>query len=103
MESDLVRIKEDQAKHCAKYEKRIHEHEDSVSEYKKLIKSLGNEKAVLSAAVEARDSKLLKMEALKKEFQNMKQEFDENRNLRSQIVSTSTHSRTFCFKQCVLE
>jgi len=89
LESDLARLKEDRVKHAAAYERRIEEHADDVGDYKKVIKSLSNEKAVLSAAVEARDSKLGRMEELKQEVQSLKQQVGESRNLQSQTVSTA--------------
>jgi predicted nuclease with TOPRIM domain len=89
LESDLSRSKDDQAKHSAAYEKRKQEHNVSVSEYKRAIKSLDNEKSVLSAAVEARDSKLTKMEKLKKEIQSLKRQVEDSRNLKNQMVRTN--------------
>ena len=94
LESDLTRLKEDQIKRSAAYEKQIHDHKDSVGEYQKLIKSLGNEKAVLSAAVEARDSKLIRMDELKQEVHSLKEQVVKDRKVQTQMVSAPWHENT---------
>jgi hypothetical protein len=94
LESDLARLKEDQIKRSAAYEKQIYDHKDSVGEYQKLIKSLGNEKAVLSAAVEARDSKLIRMDELKQEVHSLKEQVVKDRKVQTQMVSAPWHEST---------
>eukprot|EP01083_Nonionella_stella_P298962 1014552_1 len=64
-ESDISRLKEDQVKYSEEYKNGIKKYEDAATDFDKHIKSLQNEKAVLSAAVEARDNKLNRMSALK--------------------------------------
>ncbi len=91
LESDLRRSKKDQSEHHTAFEKQIEEHKTSVAEYKKTIKALNNEKSVLSAAIEARDSKLTKMEKLKKEILSLQKQVEENHKLKNQVV------RRFCF------
>ena len=56
-------MKKDFKAHQLESEKKFEEKSDVAQEYDKVIKSLRNEKAVLSAAIEARDSKLAKMSA----------------------------------------
>jgi hypothetical protein len=87
-----VRLKEDQIKHSAAYKKKIEEHKHSDCEYDRLIKSLGNEKAVLSGAVEARDSKLTKMDELKNEVQSLKEQTKQDRKLQIQLVSSEENA-----------
>lgn len=86
MESDLARLKEDQKKYSVTYENQIEEQKISTSEFRKAMKALDNEKSVLSAAVEARDSKLIKMEKLKQDFEKLKEQETESNKLRSQVV-----------------
>ena len=86
LESDLARLKEDQKKYSVTYENQIEEQKISTSEFRKAMKALDNEKSVLSAAVEARDSKLIKMEKLKQEFEKLKEQETESNKLRSQVV-----------------
>ena len=86
LESDLARLKEDQKKHSVTYENQIEEQKISTSEFRKAMKALDNEKSVLSAAVEARDSKLIKMEKLKQDFETLREQETESNKLRSQVV-----------------
>jgi len=53
----------------------------------KTIRSLQNEKAVLSAAVDARDSKLVKMEDLQTSVHSLTAEVSKGDALRSELVS----------------
>ena len=69
-----------------KSNKKIEEQKISTSEFRKAMKALDNEKSVLSAAVEARDSKLIKMEKLKQDFETLKEQETESNKLRSQVV-----------------
>eukprot|EP00979_Chaetoceros_neogracilis_P006254 scaffold1262_cov206-Chaetoceros_neogracile.AAC.8 len=101
LESDLVRLKEDQIKHSAAYKKKIEEHKHSDCEYDRLIKSLGNEKAVLSGAVEARDSKLTKMDELKNEVQSLKEQTKQDRKLQIQLDEVS--SKNSNLKHTIME
>lgn len=60
-------------KHEQEATKKLEEREHQAHEHTKLIKSLENEKAVLSAAVEARDSKLTQMSTKLDEMKNLRQ------------------------------
>lgn len=97
LESDLARLKEDQIKRSTAYEKQIRDHKDSDGDYQKLIKSLGNEKAVLSAAVEARDSKLIRMDELKQEVHSLKEKVEKDRKVQSQMVSARNDTTSVLF------
>ena len=67
-------------------ERIISEHKDETTEYGKTIKSLQNEKAVLSAAVEARDSKLSKMTELRHTVDDLVNEVKQGELLREKLV-----------------
>ena len=73
LESDIERLKKDLKKHEQEATKKLEEREHQAHEHTKLIKSLENEKAVLSAAVEARDSKLTQMSTKLDEMKNLRQ------------------------------
>jgi hypothetical protein len=64
LDDTMRRLKGDHAAHIEALEKRIISQSEKIAELEKNVRSLQNEKAVLSAAVEARDCKLSKMEEL---------------------------------------
>jgi hypothetical protein len=64
LDDSLRHLKSDHAAHIEALEKRIISQSEKITDLEKSVRSLQNEKAVLSAAVEARDSKLSKMEEL---------------------------------------
>lgn len=59
--SDIGRLKKDYKSHQLNSEQKLGEKVQEGQEYQKSIKSLQNEKAVLSAGIEARDNKLSKL------------------------------------------
>jgi len=67
-----------------------------IAELKKTVRNLQNEKAVLSAAVEARESKLGKMEALQRSFDKLSVKIAENESLREQIEEGSKRYKSMC-------
>ena len=63
----MTRMRQEYEQRIAALESRVKSDENESTEQEKTIKSLQNEKAVLSAAVEARDAKLSKMLQLQKQ------------------------------------
>lgn len=86
-EADYKILKGDSTKHVSSLEARIQGQAEKMSEMEKIIRSLQNEKAVLSAAVDARDSKLVKMEDLQTSVHSLTAEVTKGDVLRSQLVS----------------
>ena len=64
-ETVLARVKGDYTTRFTDLEQQILSFEERAQEYEKSMKALENEKAVMSAGIEARDSKLLKMSELR--------------------------------------
>jgi len=89
LQSDATRTKNDHTQRLAEYETR---HRDQ-GDHDRALRSLTNEKAVLSAAVEARDSKLTRMADLQGEVEVLKREVQNGRLVRNQLGETNTKYR----------
>lgn len=63
--------------------------EMSKSEFEKTLKSLENEKAVLAAAVEARERKLGNLKEMKDELASLKQKLQEKEKQCNELVCNS--------------
>jgi hypothetical protein len=61
---------------------------DAAVEQEKMFKSFANEKAVMIAAIEARDAKLTKMLELQEEVVDLKEKVDEGNVASQELVST---------------
>lgn len=83
----MTRMKGDYIWRIKEYESRCKDQGVISLEHDKALKSLANEKAVLSAAVEARDSKLTRMSDLQKENEKLKREVQDGKFVRNQLVS----------------
>uniref|UniRef100_A0A7S4WDS9 Uncharacterized protein n=1 Tax=Ditylum brightwellii TaxID=49249 RepID=A0A7S4WDS9_9STRA len=86
-ESNLAIIKGDFSKQTQNHKAEMKNHTEKAAEYEKNIKSLQNEKAVLSAAVEARDNKLLHMSELQGAVVSLKLQVAKGDNVRRSLVS----------------
>lgn len=70
-DAEISCIKKENLEHVASLESEMSKQSDKISELEKANRALQNEKAVLSAAVEARESKLEKMGDLQSSFDEM--------------------------------
>lgn len=84
-ESMITRVKGDYTARVSSLEDRIKRQGKLEAEYEKTIKSLQNEKAVLSAAVEAREGKLSKMSDLQRTVDTMSGEITKGDAVRVEL------------------
>ena len=100
LEEEVKRLKGDALAQKASYEENVKLLKQTTIDSDKKIKSFANEKAVLTAAVEARDAKLSKMAALQDEVETLKEQVEEGKVASEQLVSTyvfSEYWRDFFF------
>ena len=71
----------------ASHEEKMSSLKDAAVEQEKMYKSFANEKAVMTAAIEARDAKLTKMMELQDEVVVLKERVDEGNVASQQLVS----------------
>lgn len=88
-EDDMKRMRSDQTKAIESLNKELDSRAASISELEKTVRILQNEKTVLSATVEARDSKLAKMATLQSSLDEMKTEVSKTDELRNQLEQAS--------------
>jgi septal ring factor EnvC (AmiA/AmiB activator) len=72
--------------------------EMSKSEFEKTLKSLQNEKAVLTAAVEARERKLDKFKEMKDELVSLKQKLQEKEKQCDELVCNPQQHMCMCVR-----
>lgn len=87
LESDLERTKKDYISYQKEAAVVLDEKNDEACEQAKLIKALENEKAVLSAAIEARDGKLAQKSALLDELKDLRQKAQNGERAQSELES----------------
>ena len=87
-EDDFKRVRSDHTKAIEALNREVDARESTISELEKSNRILQNEKAVLTATVEARDSKLSKMSNLQATLEQMKAEVAEADSLRDDIRQT---------------
>jgi hypothetical protein len=81
----IDQLKSDHAVQVSSLESCVEAQSDKITELEKAVRTLTNEKALLSAAVEARESKLAKMEELQKSFDEMAVRIKEQDAIRSDL------------------
>ena len=74
-----------------------------IADLEKMVRSLQNEKAVLSAAVEARDSKLAKMQDLQVAYDEAAAQIAQHQNLRSELEHAEDRCKQLSLKVNSLE
>ena len=79
-------MKNDLDEHVSKAKEERIIHDEKEQAYIKSMKVMENEKAVLSAAVEARTSKLKKMDELKEDFLTAQKELSSGKIVRKKLV-----------------
>jgi len=84
-DSAMKRMRQEYEQRIAALESKVQRNDKNMTEQGKAIKSLQNEKAVLSAAVEARDAKLSKMGQLQKTLDSLKDEVDEGHSTQKDL------------------
>lgn len=83
LEEEIIRLKGDLVAQNTSHEERMKSLKDAAVEQEKMFKSFANEKAVMTAAIEARDAKLTNMLELQEEVVDLKEKVDEG-NVASQ-------------------
>ena len=81
----IKRLKGDHAAHVASLEDRLSSQSEKIADLEKTVRILQNEKAVLSAAVEARDSKLSKMGDLQTAVEKLSQKVSKGDSLKTEL------------------
>lgn len=84
-EDDLKRIRSDHTKAVESLNKELEGRAATITDLEKTVRILQNEKAVLTATVEARDGKLAKMAELQTSLEEMKAEAAKTEGLRDQV------------------
>lgn len=92
----MIRVKGDHAMNATFLEKRIVAQSEKISELEKSVRSHQNEKAVLSAAVEARDSKLEKMNGLQTALDSLSVKVAKGDSLRSEMTDMGRRYEVLC-------
>jgi hypothetical protein len=95
-EANMIRVKGDHAMNATFLEKRIVAQSEKISELEKSVRSHQNEKAVLSAAVEARDSKLEKMNGLQTALDSLSVKVAKGDSLRSEMTDLGRRYAVLC-------
>ena len=88
-EANVEKLKKDHGLHISSLENRIMAQSEKIADLEKANRSAQNEKAVLSAAVEARESKLVKMGELQSSFDKLSQKVAQHDALRVELQETS--------------
>ena len=84
-EDDMKRMRSDQTKAIKSLNRELDSRAATISDLERTVRVLQNEKAVLSATVEARDSKLTKMAELQSTLDEMRSEASKADDLRNQL------------------
>ena len=87
--ANLQKIKDDHGLHTSSLENRIMSQSEKIADVEKSARSLQNEKAVLSAAVEARESKLVKMGELQTSFEELSEKVADHNKLRNELEESN--------------
>jgi hypothetical protein len=95
-EAIMIRVKGDHSRQVLMLESKILAQSEKVSELEKTARTLQNEKAVLSAAVEARDSKLDKMKDLQKAMETLSTKVAKGDTLRSELSDMGKRYEVLC-------
>jgi hypothetical protein len=88
-EAKLVRLKGEHNLHSSTLEHRIMSQSEKIADLEKANRTLQNEKAVLSAAVEARESKLVRMGELRNSFDKLSKKVAQHDALRIELQETN--------------
>ena len=88
-EAKASRMREDHLLHVSSLENRITSQSGKIAELEKANRILQNEKAVLAAAVEARESKLVKMGELQSSFKELSETVQQQDKLRVQLEESN--------------
>ena len=89
LQETIKSLKKDHHQELDLREKTIAEQSTKIAELEKFVRTLQNEKAVLSAGVEARESKLSRMEELQQSFSEMSSRIQDEDVLHNEIADTN--------------
>ena len=93
----------DHKQHVARLEKQLEDQSDSITGLEKTVKTLENERAVLSATVEARETKLGRMAELQTSFDELSVKATENGILQSKLADSESRCTALSNKIAELE
>lgn len=96
LEANEARMEQDHAANISTLEKRITSQSDRISELEKVNRSLQNEKAVITAAVEARDNKLDKMKEMETAFDELSVKVTKGDSLRLELTDMAKRYEKLC-------
>ena len=88
-EARMLRLEGDHARKVAALESRIDSQNSKIADLEKANRSLQNEKAVLQAAIEARESKLTRMAELQSSFDELSSKMAQHNALRSELEAAN--------------
>mmetsp|Transcript_2709 Transcript_2709/g.4024 ORF Transcript_2709/g.4024 Transcript_2709/m.4024 type:complete len:964 (+) Transcript_2709:87-2978(+) len=96
LEADLTSTKRDYSANISTLENRITAQSEKILELEKGTRSLQNEKAVMTAAVEARDNKLDKMKEMKVAFDELSVKVTKGDSLRFELTDMAKRYEVLC-------
>lgn len=96
LDETIRRLRNDHALHAQSLESRIISQSERIAELEKSQKSLQNEKAVLLAAVEARENKLAKMSDLQLSLDSLSSKVAKGEALKTELIDMSTRYDSLC-------
>jgi hypothetical protein len=88
-EASVIRLQGDQSIRLSTFENKLLTQTDKITELEKANRNLQNEKAVLAAAVEARESKLGKMGELQESFEKLSIQVAQTETLRMELFNSN--------------
>jgi len=92
MDEDTMKMRKDLLSRISSLEKELKDKQESTLENEKMFRSWNNEKAVLTAAIEARDGKLIRFEELQSEVAELEKVIEERDSLRFELVRKTVSS-----------
>jgi hypothetical protein len=95
-EAAMDRVKADFSKHVESLENRVLDQSHKIADLEKTLRSQQNEKAVLTAAIEARDRKLEKMKGLETALDTLSVKVAKGDTLRSEMTEMGKRYEILC-------
>jgi chromosome segregation ATPase len=87
--ASVIRLQGDQSRRMVTFENKLSTQTEKITELEKANRNLQNEKAVLAAAVEARESKLGKMGELQESFEKLSEQVAQTEALRTELFNSN--------------
>ena len=103
LEEEIKRLKGDLVAQNTSNEERMKALTDAAVEQEKMFKSFANEKAVMTAAIEARDAKLITMLELQEEVVDLREKVDEGNVASQELCAMSVKCEKLTKKVSILK